>query len=134
MNYRDILGFSKKKISKLGPGGLQIPEKLFKSEHAMPIPMKKGDVLLFSKKTVHSALPNLSDQIRWSFDLRYQPVGQPTGRDMFPGFIARSKEDPDAVLEDSSTWNQMWIKARDSLAKTEQFEFNRWDGNDIACA
>ena len=100
----------------------------------MPIHMKKGDVLLFSKKTVHSALPNLSDQIRWSFDLRYQPVGQPTGRDMFPGFIARSKEDPDAVLEDSSTWNQMWIKARDSLAKTEQFEFNRWDGNDIACA
>ena len=125
---------TKKKISKLGPGGLQIPEKLFKSEHAMPIPMKKGDVLLFTKKTVHSALPNLSDQIRWSFDLRYQPVGQPTGRDMFPGFIARSKEDPDAVLEDSSTWNQMWIKARDSLAKTEQFEFNRWDGNDIACA
>ena len=125
---------TKKKISKLGPGGLQIPENLFQSEYAMPVPMKKGDVLLFTKRTVHSALPNLSDEIRWSFDLRYQPVGQPTGRDVFPGFIARSKKNPDEVLDDAYSWNQMWTEARDSLAKTKQYEFNRWDGDDVACA
>jgi len=28
----------------------------------------------------------------------------------------------------------MWKNARDLLANTEQYEFNRWDGNDIACA
>ena len=44
---------------------------------------QKVDDLFLTKKTVHSALPNISDVIRWSFDLRYQPIGQPTGRDIF---------------------------------------------------
>ena len=130
-------GFESKtgrKVSNLGPMGLQIPEKLFRPENAMAVPMRKGDVLFFTKKTVHSAFPNLSDEIRWSFDLRYQPIGQPTGRDIFPGFVARSKRAPDSVLNDSETWYQMWKNARDTLARTEQFEFNRWDGEDIACA
>ena len=46
----------------------------------VPVPMRPGSVLLLHRLTEHSSLSNLSDGIRWSFDLRYQPVGQPTGR------------------------------------------------------
>ena len=96
--------------------------------------MKKGDALFLTKKTVHSALPNISDVIRWSFDLRYQPIGQPTGRDIFPGFVARSLENPEQILKDAETWNDQWHSTREKLSKEEQFAFNRWDGDDIACA
>ena len=37
-------------------------------------PFEAGDVLIFSDTTVHKALPNKSDEIRQSFDARYQPV------------------------------------------------------------
>ena len=100
----------------------------------MAVPMKKGDALFLTKKTVHSALPNISDKIRWSFDLRYQPIGEPTGRDIFPGFVARSKKNPEDVLYDPQIWHDMWKDTRDNLAKEEQFAFNRWDGEDPACA
>ena len=114
--------------------GLEIPEHLFDIGSSMPVPMKKGSILLLTKKTVHSALPNISERIRWSFDLRYNPIGQRTGRSVFPGFVARSESDPESILSDPLTWNKLWTKARDDLAKSEQFSFNRWDGDDIACA
>ena len=47
---------------------------------------------------MHSSLPNLSENIRWSLDLRYNPIGQPTGRAWFPGFIARSKSKPESEM------------------------------------
>ena len=123
-----------KLVQGLAAGGLQIPTTLFQSEDAMPIPMKKGDALFLTKKTVHSALPNISDKIRWSFDLRYQPIGEPTGRDIFPGFVARSKKHPEDILFDPTIWHDLWENARNKLAKEEQFSFNRWDGEDPACA
>ena len=130
-------GFNPKtgKINRsLNAGGLQIPTTLFDESHAMAVPMKKGDALFLTKKTVHSALPNISNKIRWSFDLRYQPIGEPTGRDIFPGFVARSNDNPDEVLDDAQIWYESWESARDNLAQTEQFAFNRWDGDDVACA
>lgn len=33
-----------------------------------------GDVLIFSDVTVHQALPNRTDELRQSFDARYQPI------------------------------------------------------------
>ena len=118
----------------LSAQGLQIPPTLFKSEHAMSVPMKKGDALFLTKKTVHSSLPNISDKIRWSFDLRYQPIGQPTGREIFPGFVARSERNPENILNDPKKWHTLWESTRDQLAAEEQFSFNRWDGEDPACA
>ena len=124
-----------KKESILNGGfGLSIPTTEFEDQNAMAVPMKKGDALFLTKKTVHSALPNISDAIRWSFDLRYQPIGQPTGRDIFPGFVARSLENPDQIIKDAETWDDLWHSTRDKLSKEEQFAFNRWDGDDIACA
>jgi hypothetical protein len=71
--------------------GVAIPEKLIPTERAVPLPMRPGSVLLMTSRTLHSSLDNVTeDQIRISFDLRYQPIGEPTGRPAFPGFVARS--------------------------------------------
>jgi len=114
--------------------GLQIPEHLFSVGDSMPVPVKKGGALLLTKKTVHSSLPNVSDRIRWSFDLRYQPTGEATGRSVFPGFVARSASRPDSELHDAATWQEMWKDTRDWLARGEQSSFNRWDADDPSCA
>ncbi len=114
--------------------GLQIPETEFAFDTAVPIPLKKGDALFMTRYTVHSSLPNNSDRIRWSFDLRYNPIGQSTGREVFPGFVARSRSNPSAELHDAKVWHEMWRDTRDSLARGEQPSFNRWDGSDPACA
>ena len=77
----------------------------------------------------------MSDQIRWSFDLRYNPIGQNTGRDVFPGFIARSRANPETELRDPVKWRQSWLDTRSRMAKInrngmDQVEFGRWaDGH-----
>jgi hypothetical protein len=114
--------------------GTTIPTDMFAENAAMPVPLKKGGALLLNKLTIHSALPNVSDRIRWSFDLRYHPIGQPTGRKVFPGFVARSRSNPASELHDPQQWYLMWKEARDSLARSEQPSFNRWDSDDPACA
>jgi hypothetical protein len=132
----EVKNKSKDVSDNVPPGsfGLQIPDHLFDVERSAPVPMGKGSVLLFTKKTVHAALPNISDRIRWSFDLRYNPVGQKTGRSVFPGFVARSKLNPGEVLTNPYHWNKLWTEVRDGLAGAEQFSFQRWDTDDPACA
>ena len=115
-------------------GSLHVPESEFEVGKAVPVPLKKGDALFMTKYTIHSSLPNNSDRIRFSLDLRYNPIGQSTGRTSFPGFVARSRSNPDSELHDPVVWNEMWTEARDRLAKGEEPAFNRWDGNDPACA
>ncbi len=114
--------------------GIQIPETEFEVGKATSVPLKKGDALFMTKFTVHSSLPNNSDRIRWSFDLRYNPIGQSTGRTSFPGFVARSANSPRSELHDPVIWNELWSDARDSLAKGDQPSFNRWDGSEPVCA
>ena len=36
-----------------------------------PLPMRRGDILLFSNLTMHASQVNRSDHVRWSLDLRY---------------------------------------------------------------
>ena len=81
--------------------GLEIPEKVKDRSAAVPQPTQPGDVLFLHKHTCHSSLPNKSDEIRWSYDLRYNPIGQASGRGAFPGFVARSHANPERVLTDS---------------------------------
>jgi phytanoyl-CoA hydroxylase len=110
-----------------------IPDGLIGMERR-PLPMKPGDVLFFHKLTRHASLANESDHLRWSFDLRYNPIGEPTGRPWFPGFVARSRARPESELHDSEAWAALWHDARDALAPHERPEFNRWDPNDPLCA
>jgi phytanoyl-CoA hydroxylase len=97
--------------------------------------MDPGDVLFVHKLTLHNSLPNLSDEVRISFDLRYNPIGQPTGRDAFPGFVARSRRRPESELRDPEEWSRAWIEARRQLADVGYDRpFNRWRADEPVCA
>ena len=110
-----------------------IPEALV-SARSVPVPMEPGDVLFMHRKTQHCGLPNHSDEVRWSFDLRYQPTGQPTGRRWFPGFVARSRLHPETELTDPGHWAESWRVARAKLADSADVDFNRWRQGDPRCA
>ena len=117
-----------------GHRGLRVPEQVMDMDSAMPVPMQPGDVLFLTRHTIHGSLSNHSDDVRWSFDLRYNPIGQTTGRDIFPGFIARSKTQPQNVLSDPVAWEKLWRDTRDRLALEEQVVFNRWSADAAVCA
>jgi hypothetical protein len=115
--------------------GVAIPEKLLPAAQAVPLPMRPGSVLLMTSRTVHSSLDNVTEgEIRISFDLRYQPIGEPTGRPAFPGFVARSTAHPESVLRDPAAWARLWHDARARLAAQENPTFNRWQAGVGACA
>ena len=96
--------------------------------------MQPGDVLFMTKYTQHGSLENKSNTIRWSFDLRYNPIGHATGRPWFPGFIARSQSNPDTELHDPVRWAEKWNQSRTDIAETGTPTFRRWDPNDPLCA
>jgi ectoine hydroxylase-related dioxygenase (phytanoyl-CoA dioxygenase family) len=117
--------------------GLQIPADFVEEERAQPVPMRAGSVLLMTQRTVHSSLDNLTDsQVRISMDLRYQPIGQATGRPAFApaGFVARSPAHPEQVLHDPAEWAQRWYTLRTQLAAAENQPFNRWSAEAPVCA
>lgn len=92
-----------------------VPDALMVGEEEVPLPVKRGGVVFFNKLNVHRALPNVSDQLRWSMDLRYTEAGKPTGRPAFPTFIARSRSNPETELRDSSAYADAWEQARLSI-------------------
>lgn len=120
-----------------GLGGLAIPDTVLPPGDPVALPMKPGSVLLMTQSTVHSSLDNVTpDQVRISFDLRFQPTGQPTGRPAFApaGFIARSKAHPESVVRDPAIWQRNWLMVRDRLAASEDTAFNRWRADAVVCA
>jgi len=111
-------------------GLTQIPEHLFDEEGAVPVPLDRGDLVILHKKTVHASLSNISDNIRWSFDLRYNPIGQDTGREVFPGFVARSRDDVSSEFRDANKWKDLWEDTRIKMSEINQdgmseFNFNQ---------
>lgn len=66
--------------------------------------LEVGDVLMTTERLVHRSLPHSSDRVRWSLDTRYCRIGEPTGRDHKPGFIARSRQQPDRVARSHHAW------------------------------
>ena len=113
---------------------LAIPEKLFDVASATPLPVKSGGIVLFHPLTVHGSLTNTTTDIRWSFDLRYNVTGDPTGRPMFPEFVARSCANPETVLIDSDEWRKKWEAARTRLSAQDSVEIHRWGGQSEVCA
>lgn len=113
--------------------GLKVPGK-FLNGKALSVPMKRGSALFLDKLTLHASHSNTSENIRWSFDLRYNPIGQPTGRGAFPGFIARSRQNPATELHDPAMWDQLWADARYKLATEGMGKFNRWTSENPVCA
>lgn len=120
-----------------GPGGLAIPDHLLPAAPPTALPMAPGSVLLMTQSTVHSSLDNVTgDQVRISLDVRFQPIGEPTGRPAFApaGFVARSKARPETELRDPVTWAENWLCLRAELAGKTNPAFNRWDAKAPACA
>ena len=93
-----------------GAGGMDI---------CVPIPGRwvtgafvAGDVLIFADQVVHKALPNRTDEIRQSFDARYQPASQPIAdRNVVPYSGCGEWEDVYATWE--STDQQYYWRALD---------------------
>ena len=97
-------------VTELGPGrnfkGI-VDEALPDGEQVQcPVPL--GGVLLIQHKTIHRSVPNHSDHVRWSLDLRYSDPRMPTGRDGVPGFIARSKAHPAFVANSLEDWLKLF--------------------------
>ena len=101
---------------------------------AIPLPVKAGGAVLFHPMTPHASLANISGDIRWSFDLRFNVTGQPTGRGHFPEFVARSRANPETELRDWRVWKSMWEDARARLAETPHIDIHRWSGDAPVCA
>ena len=118
-----------------GPKGASIPDTLVRVGEALPVPLRAGSLLLLNQRIVHSSLDNVTrDQVRISLDLRYQPIGQPTGRPAFPGFVARSAAHPETVLRDPANWARLWLDTRARLSEQETPSFNRWQAGVGFCA
>jgi ectoine hydroxylase-related dioxygenase (phytanoyl-CoA dioxygenase family) len=111
-----------------------IADGFLDKSRARPLPVKAGGAVVFHPMTPHASLPNLSDGIRWSFDLRYNVTGQPTGRAHFPDFVARSRTDPGTELRDWRQWRAMWEATRARLALQPHIDIHRWSADAPVCA
>ena len=100
----------------------------------MALPVAAGGAVLVHPQTIHSSLVNVTDSIRWSFDLRYNVTGQATGRPMFPDFVVRSKADPASVTVNAERWCELWQEARAKPAAETPVVIHRWPEDTVYCA
>ncbi len=113
---------------------LSIPDMLM-TDKPLSLPMKAGDVLFLHRKTCHASLPNLTSSARFSFDLRFQPIGTPNGRHMLPSFAVRSRQVPATILRDADVWAETWRETRAKLSATHTLSpVNRWSADSPMCA
>ncbi|MBT7615465.1 MAG: phytanoyl-CoA dioxygenase family protein [Alphaproteobacteria bacterium] len=113
------------------PGGANyIPADALAPAKPVPLPVARGGLVLFHKLTHHASLPNRSDSLRMSLDLRYQPTGQPTGRPAFPSFVVRSQAAPETVITNAEAWAAMWETSKQTILRGEHpkpiYETARW--------
>ncbi|WP_425072845.1 phytanoyl-CoA dioxygenase family protein [Sagittula sp. S175] len=101
---------------------------------ALTLPVKAGGAVLFHPLTPHASLANQSQDFRWSFDIRFNVTGHPTGRSHFPSFIARSEAHPAAELRDWEAWKGLWEAARAELATRPHIPIHRWSSDAPVCA
>ncbi len=131
-------GLGKHCPGRAGVGELFIPPSLIEEHPRVDLAVRAGGVVLLNKNTWHGAGPNLTENIRWSFDLRFQPPQYPTGRECFPEFLARSTANPHDVVTSPAHWRSKWEEARHSIGRGDtKAVFNaRWESNgeDPLCA
>jgi ectoine hydroxylase-related dioxygenase (phytanoyl-CoA dioxygenase family) len=111
-----------------------IADEFIDEGDAVPLPVPSGGAVLFHPLVPHASLPNTSQGIRWSFDLRFNKSGQPTGRSHFPDFIARSQAYPETELHDWKAWRTLWEDARARLAAEPHIDIHRWTSDAPYCA
>ncbi len=126
-NETELLPHCPQKQTAIAPGFID-------KSKAKPLPVKAGGAVIFHPMTPHASLPNTSQSIRWSFDLRFNRTGQPTGRAHFPEFVARSRAAPETELKDWRDWRAMWEAARARLAAEPHIDIHRWSADAPVCA
>jgi hypothetical protein len=87
---------------------LGVPEEKLPPHQVADCPVPLGGVLMLQSKTVHRSVPNVSDRVRWSLDLRYCDPALPTGRAHVPGFLARSRAHPEQVARSHEDWLRLF--------------------------
>ena len=88
-------------------GFLGLSPEVRESLKGVSIEMEPGDALCFTQITPHRALPNRSNQVRWSIDVRYEPTAQATAAGQKQGFVAHSPKNPNAVPT-FEEWLRKW--------------------------
>jgi ectoine hydroxylase-related dioxygenase (phytanoyl-CoA dioxygenase family) len=96
----------------------------------VPIPVRKGGVLLMTNRTPHASFENTTDRVRWSMDLRYQSATLPTNADItaptsdeaaavpaacYPpakDFLVRSRKHPDDMVSDAQVFHDLRARHR----------------------
>lgn len=88
--------------SETGTGYTALHESQLGKTKTVVLPVSAGSAILFNDRCLHMSTPNLSDEVRWSVDLRYQPTDQDPMPAHGAGFLARSYKYPErvATLED----------------------------------
>lgn len=102
--------------------------------NAIATPVKSGGAVIFHPLTPHASRENTSDGYRWSFDLRYNVTGQPTGRSQFPEYVVRSRSNPASEMTDWRELKTMWDDTRLRLSSGNYLPQHRWDVSNPYCA
>ena len=111
-----------------------IADGFLNESSAVPLPVKAGGAVLFHPLTPHASLTNVTDGFRWSFDIRFNATGQPTGRSHFPDFVVRSRAHPETKLSDWRVCKAQWEEARARLAAVPHIDIHRWSADTPYCA
>ena len=111
-----------------------IADGFLNESSAVPLPVKAGGAVLFHPLTPHASLTNITDGFRWSFDIRFNATGQPTGRSHFPDFVVRSRAHPETELSDWRVCKAQWEEARARLAAVPHIDIHRWSADTPYCA
>lgn len=94
-----------------GPSGTRIRPDLIEGDEPIVAECPRRGAVFMTKYTPHCGLPNVSERVRWTMDLRFQPVGQPTGRPFQPAFVQTNPGDPASVDNSFEQWCERWDKA-----------------------
>jgi phytanoyl-CoA hydroxylase len=115
-------------IEHVAEGGTTIRPDLLPKVPPINAECPRGGMILMTKLTPHCGLPNRSNIVRWTIDLRYQRTGTLTGRPFFPDFPVRSAAHPTSVLNDHAEWCRRW------LAGFEEGKDQKWHRTQKAMA
>ena len=91
-----------------------VKEENLPPHEVIDCPLSLGGALLIQSRTMHRSVPNTSNVIRWSLDLRYCDRRKPTGRADVPGFVVRSAQAPEAVVRDWRDWAALFAEGAET--------------------
>jgi hypothetical protein len=77
---------------------LEIRKADLPAGEVLTVPVRKGGVLLMTNRTPHQSLPNRSNGIRWTADLRFQSAELPTNYKTDQGLAFRAPANSDEPL------------------------------------